>query len=72
MPAIYLVFVVQGSLSAFVLRVIPAVTQVDEKGYEGNTTVVTGHLCWRKHGQRNRRTGGSCLLQCFTSNIIVK
>ena len=35
------------------------VTQVDEKGHEGNTAVVvTAYLCWRKHGQRNSRTGG--------------
>lgn len=58
MPAIYLVFVVQGSLSAFVLRVIPAVTQVDEKGYERSTAVITAFLWWRKHGLRNSRTGG--------------
>ena len=32
-------------------------TQVDEKGHEGNTPVVTVHLGWRKHGQRNSRTG---------------
>ena len=35
-------------------------TQVDEKGHEGNTAVVvTAYLCWRKHGQRNSRTGGA-------------
>ena len=35
------------------------VTQVDEKGHEGNTAVVVGtaYLCWRKHGQRSRTTG---------------
>ena len=38
-------------------REIPGVTQVDEKGHEGNTAVVTAYLCWRKHGQRNSRTG---------------
>ena len=36
----------------------PGVTQVDEKGHEGNTAVVTAYLCWRKHGQRNSRAGG--------------
>ena len=29
-------------------REIPGVTQVDEKGHEGNTAVVTANLCWRK------------------------
>ena len=32
-------------------------SQVDEKGHEGNTPAVTAYLCWRKHGQRNSRTG---------------
>ena len=34
-------------------------TQVDEKGHEDNTAVVTAHLFWSKHGQRNSRTGVS-------------
>ena len=32
-------------------------TQVDEKGHEGKTDVVTAYLRWRKHGQRNTWTG---------------
>ena len=48
---------VQGSPSGCVWREIPGVTQIDEKGHEGNTSVVTAYLCWRKHGQRNSRTG---------------
>ena len=41
-------------------REIPGVTQVDEKGREGNAAlVVTAYLCWMKHGQRNSRTGGA-------------
>ena len=31
--------------------------QVDERGHEYNTAVVTAYLCWRKHGQRNSRIG---------------
>ena len=31
---------------------IPGVTQVDEKGHEGNTAVVTAYLGWRKHGKK--------------------
>ena len=31
-------------------------TQVDEKGYKGNTAVVTAYLSWRKHGDTNSRT----------------
>ena len=47
----------QGSPSGCVRREVPGVTQVDEKGHEGNTAVVTAHLGWRKHGHRNSRTG---------------
>ena len=44
-------YIVQGSPSGCVRREIPGVTQVDEKGHEGNTAaVVTGYICWRKHG----------------------
>ena len=32
-------------------------TQVDEKGHEGNTAVVTAYLCGRKHGQGKSRLG---------------
>ena len=54
---------VQGSPSGCVCREIPGVTQVDEKGHEGNTAVVIAYtpeqyLCWRKHGQSNSTTGG--------------
>ena len=41
---------IQGSPSGFVRREIPGVTQVDEKGHEGSTAVVTAYSCWRKHG----------------------
>ena len=49
---IYIViqYSVQGSPSGCVRREIPGVTQVDEKGHEGNTAVVTAYICWRKHG----------------------
>ena len=47
---------VQGSPSGCVWREILGVTQVDEKGHEGNTAVVTAYLRWRKHGERNSRT----------------
>ena len=50
--------VIQGSPSGCVWREIPGVTQVDGKGHEGDTAVVTAYLFWRKHGQRNSRTGG--------------
>ena len=30
-----------------VWREIPGVTQVDEKGHEGNTALVTAYMCWR-------------------------
>ena len=40
----------QGSLSGCVRREIPWVTQVDEKGHEGSTAVVTTCIGWRKHG----------------------
>ena len=46
-----------GSPPACVWREIAGVTRVDEKGHKGNTAVVTAYLCWRKHGQRNSRTG---------------
>ena len=51
---------------------IPGVTQVDEKGHEGNTAVVTAYLCWRKHDQRNGRTGGVPVdyVLLFTLNFI--
>ena len=42
-----------------VRREIPGVTQVDEKGHEGNTAVITAYLCWGKHGRRNNRMGVS-------------
>ena len=49
---------VQGSRSGCVWREIPGVTQVNEKGKEGNTAVVTAYLlCWRKRGKINSRTG---------------
>ena len=53
----HLYVVIQGSPSGCVRREIPGLTQVDEKGHEGNTAVVTAYLCWRKYGQRNSRTG---------------
>ena len=50
--------VITGSPSGWLRLEIPGVTQVDEKGHEGNTAVVTAHLfCWRKHGKRDSRTG---------------
>ena len=33
-----------------VRREIPGVTQVDEKGHEGNTAVVTAYIYWTKNG----------------------
>ena len=56
-PYIYILHIIQGSPLGCVSREIPGVTQVDEKGHEGNTAVVTVHLRWSKHGQRNSRTG---------------
>ena len=47
---------IQDSPSGCVRREIPGVTQVDEKGHDGNTALVTAYLCWRKHGQRNSKT----------------
>ena len=46
----HLYVVIQGSPSGCVRREIPGLTQVDEKGHEGNTAVVTAYICWRKHG----------------------
>ena len=45
-----LYIVIRGSPSGCVRRKIPGVTQVHEKGHEGNTAVVTAYVCWRKHG----------------------
>ena len=45
-----LYIVIQGSSSGRVRREIPGVTQVDQKGHERKTAVVTAYLCWRKHG----------------------
>ena len=59
----------QGSPSGCVWREIPGMTQVDEKGREGNTAIVTAYLCWRKHGQR-QQDRSSCWLLLFTLNII--
>ena len=42
--------IIQGSPSGCVRREIPGVMQVDEKRHEGNTTVFTAYVCWRKHG----------------------
>ena len=36
---------IQGFPSGCVRREIPGVTQVDEKGHEGNTAVVTAYIC---------------------------
>ena len=47
--------VMQGSPSGGVTR-NPGVTQVDEKGHEGNKAVVTAYLYRRKRGERNNRT----------------
>ena len=44
------IHIIHGSPSGCVGREIPGVTQVDEKGHEGNTAVVTAYVCWRKHG----------------------
>ena len=41
---------IQGFPSGCVRREIPGVTQVDEKGHEGNTAVVTAYTYWSKHG----------------------
>ena len=59
---------IECSPSGCVRHEIPGVTQVDEKGHEGNTAVVTAHLCWRKHGQRNSKTED--LLLITTRSII--
>ena len=42
-----------SDLSGCVRREIPGVTQVDEKGHEGNTAVlgITAYLCGRKRGR---------------------
>ena len=49
------------------------VTQVDEKGHEGNTAVVvTAYLCWRKHGQRNSRTGGFPVYYYSTWTLLLR
>ena len=42
--------VIQDSPSGCVRHEIPGMTQVDEKGHEANTAVVTAYICWRKHG----------------------
>ena len=49
-PKKHIYIFVQGSPSGCVRSEIPAVTQVEEKGREGNTAVVTAYICWRKHG----------------------
>ena len=41
---------IQGSPSGCVRSEFPGVTQVDENGHKGNTSVVTAYICWRKHG----------------------
>ena len=47
----HLCIATQGSPLGCVPREIPRVTQVDEKGHEGNTAGVTAYIiCWRKHG----------------------
>ena len=48
---------IQPSPSGCECREIPGVTQVEEKGHEGNAAVVTAYLSWREHGQRKSRTG---------------
>ena len=53
----YMLSIFQAPPSGCVRREIPRVTQVDEKGHEGNTAVATAYLCWRKHGQRDNRPG---------------
>ena len=40
---------IQGSPSGCVRCEIPGLTQVDEKGHEGNTAAVTAYPCWTKH-----------------------
>ena len=40
------IYIYKGSPSGCVRREIPGVTQVDEKGHEGNTAVVfTAYIC---------------------------
>ena len=48
-------------------------TQVDEKGHEGNTAVVIAYLYWTNHGQRNSRTGARAHYYqvLFTSNTLL-
>ena len=67
-PKKHIFIYVQGFPSGCVWREIPGVTQVDKKGHEGNTAVVTAYLCWRK--QQDRRS--SCWLLLLTLNTIIK
>ena len=49
---------IQGSRSGRVRREISGVMQVDEKGHEGNTAVVTAYIvpvCWKKHGMYHQK-----------------
>ena len=68
---IYIYIYVQGSISRFVSREIPGVTQV-ENGHSGNTAAVAKvHLCWVKTWSKNQQGRSSCwlLLKLFALNI---
>ena len=50
-PKKHIYIYTQGTPSGCVRGELPGMTQVDEKGHEGNTAVVTAYIiCWRQHG----------------------